>query len=800
MGELLREVRNAFRALIRTPTVTATAVATLALAIGANTAIFSIVNSALIRPLPFRDSERTVMLWQTLPERAWYHVPASPSVYLYWKENTKGIFDHVSDIDGRDFNYTAGEFPERLWAAKVPADFFEAVGVSPALGRVFAKYEASPGRDNVIVLSSATWQRSFHADKDIVGKKVVLSDASWTVIGVLPENFAIGEDALGKADMWIPAQIQPDPANHFLKVVAHLAPGVTLEQARTGLEAVSARMANDSHPNQDFGSRIVPLRDEMVGKAKTSLWILLGAVGLVLMMACSNIANLLVARGASREKETAIRLALGAGRTRIIRALLVESTLLAFAGGGAGLLISLWGVDALRKLAPANLSLAEYASVDFRVLLFTLSATIFTSFVFGLVPALTASKVDLTRSLNDSGRAIVGRGLKRLRSTLVIVQLSIALVLLTGSGLLLNSFVKLNRVSPGFDPNNLLIAQTTLSNSDYKDKDWAAAFLNRALEKIRALPGVKSASISYPVPMTGDAWITSVTPEGSLSTDHDGTWNANGSTAGVDYFRTIGIPVLRGRTFSESEMGSNRLMVIGETLAHRFFGSQDPIGKRIGFGRSTAPLEIIGVVGDVKQASLTEEPKSEFYIPFSPEGGSTVYIAVRSDSEITGLASSLKEAIASVDKDQPIYKVTTMSQIISRSLSEQRFVTVLIGLFGAQAIMLSSVGIYGVASYFVSQRTQEIGVRMALGARASDVTRLVMTQAGLQVATGLVIGIAASIALSRLLGDLLYNVDRTDPYTYAAVALVLAGAALAASFIPARRAAKVDPMIALRTE
>ncbi|HET9210746.1 MAG TPA: ABC transporter permease [Thermoanaerobaculia bacterium] len=806
---LAQDLRYAGRMLARQPGFTAVAALTLALGIGANTAIFSVVEAVLLRPLPYRHADRTVLVWESNRSRDVASNVVNPANFMDWREQAKS-FDQMAAFADRRFNLTGGGEPEEVPAQSVTPNLFSLLGAGAELGRTFTPEDAKPDRDNVVILSHGLWQRRFGGAPGIVGRTISLNGRGVTVIGVMPAGFQwfIREKSLtGKpAQLWTPLEFTEEQRvrrGRYLQAVARLAPGVSLAKARAEMDAIAGRLESQ-YPkfNHGWGVNVVPLRDQLAGEIRPALLVLLAAVGFVLLIACVNVANLLLARAAGRHKEIAIRSSIGAGRRRIIRQLLTESLLLALLGGGLGLLLSRACLAALIALSPPNLAGVGQAGLDLPVLAFTLIVTVLTGVVFGLAPALEASRVNLSGALNESGRGNAGsaRG-RRLRDALVVAEVGLALVLLVGAGLMIRSFLRLQAVDPGFDPKGLLTMRALLPASKYPDDARQIAFFREAAARLRTLPGVISATTVSALPFADLGAATSFAIEGTSFTHEADKPSTDVRVVDEEYFHTLGIPLLAGRTFTAREAVEDRkVAVINETMARKYFPGVNPVGKRILVNMTAEPTytEIIGVVGDARYSSLDGELHPMVYWTPPHLTYSAMTFVLRTAGDPADLAPAARREILAIDKDQPVSDVRTMEDWVSESLARTRFGTLLLGAFAGLALILAAAGLYGVMSYSVAQRQNEIGVRMALGARAGDVLRLVIRQGLALVLVGVALGLLGALALTRLLASLLYEVSATDPLTFAALALLLTAVSGVACYIPARRAARVDPLIAMR--
>ena len=805
MNSLWQDVRYGVRMLAKRPVLTLITAAALALGIGANTAIFSVVDAVLLRPLPYPESDRIVRVFATDLKRNILKYPTSYPNFTDWRERGS-VFEHMAAHASTGAAVTFGDTPESVEGVYASADLFPLLGVSPAVGRVFTREEERPG-SRVVVLSHALWQRRFGGDPSVVGRQFLFDGEGVTVLGVMPEGFKFPVDAEG-AEYWAP--FDPESAgnkergNNYLSVVARLKPGVSAAQAQGEMEAITARLQEEYQDrNAGRGANVVSMYEDVVGGVRPALYVLLAAVGFVLLIACANVANLLLARAAARQKEIAIRTALGASRWRVVRQMLTESLLLALIGGALGLLLALWGVDALSSLIPADIPRVKEIGLDARVLLFTLGVSVLTGVVFGLAPALQASKPDLNESLKDGSRGSTeGFGRNRLRSLLIVSEVALSLILLVGAGLLIRSFVELRGVKPGFDPRNVLTAGISLPTAKYGEASQQAAFHRQVLERVAALPGVKAVGSAEPLPFSGNGWQTSLkfpdrppAPPGERLTSHT-------RVVTPDYFRAIGIPVLRGRVINDrDDENAPKAMVINETFANKYFPGEDPLGKRV--TPTVAPgfdAQVVGVVGDVKHRRLNEESAPEFYVSYLQAPQPFISLVVRAEGDPAALAGALRNTVLQVDPNQPLYSVKTMDELLSDSVARSRFQMLLLTIFASVALALAGVGLFGVMSYTVTQRTHEIGIRMALGARAGDILRMVVRQGMVLVGMGVALGLAGAFALTRFISTLLYGVSASDPLTFAGVSALLAAVALLACLVPARRATKVDPMVALRYE
>jgi putative ABC transport system permease protein len=800
METLSQDIRYGIRMLFKNPGFTVVAVVALALGIGANAAIFSVVNTVLLRPLPYDDPDRLMVLRETkLPQFPEFSV--SPGNFLDWqKQNT--VFEKIAAIQGAAFNLSGAGEPERFRGARISAGLFEMLGVKPAQGRAFLDEEDQAGHNNVVILSQGLWKRRFGGDPNILGQGITLNATSYTVIGIMPPDFGLPDR---ETDMWTPVAFSAQQAQqhgaHYISVIGRLKPGVTVDQAQMEMSGIAGRLA-EQYPDSNTGwdVKISPMQEYDVRDMKSALLVLLGAVALVLLIACANVTNLLLARATARQKEVAIRTALGASRWRIARQLLTESVLLSIVGGGVGLLLAVWGMGSLLALAPQDLPRVKDVALDSRALGFTLLVTLLTGVIFGLAPALQASKPNLNETLKEGGRGSTG-GHHRVRSSLVISEVALALVLLVCAGLMIRSFLRLQQVSPGFNPSNALAVAVSLPGKKYPEGDQQAAFFTQLVEKVAALPTVQAVGVTQSLPIQSD-YVLGFNIQGRPPDPPGEDVSTNYYAVSPDYFKAMGIPLLRGRLFTELDRkDAPRVAVINETMAKKFFPDEDPIGKHINVTNGPERFrEIVGIVSDVKQYGLDQPTTAQTYEPYLQTPFSGMTLIVRTEGNPTNLSAAIRDQVLAVDKDQPVSRIRPLDQIVSDSVSKQRFSMTLLGVFAVLALILAAVGLYGVMSYAVTQRTHEIGIRMALGASAGDVLRLVVGQGMMLALIGIGIGLIASFGLTRVMASLLFGVSATDPMTFIAISVVLAGVTLVACAVPARRALKVDPMIALRYE
>jgi putative ABC transport system permease protein len=813
MNNLLQDIRFGLRMLLKSPSISIVATIALALGIGANTAIFSVVNAVLLRPLPFPESESLVSVFETDRQRGLERGTHSyPNFFDIRAQNT--VLERVACFHGGDYILSGRGEPARLQGSVVTSDLFPILRVQPILGRTFLPDDDKPSESGrVVILSQPLFQKRFNSDPSIVNQAITLNGISFTVVGVMPAGFefpiqndpvelwtTIAGDASGETP------VTAQRGAHFLQVIGRLKPGVNQEQAQAELTAIASRL-EQQYPdtNTHRSLRVDSALKALVGDIRPTLLILLGAVACVLLIACANVANLLLARATSRHKEMAIRAAMGASRLRVIRQLLTESVLLSLLGGAVGLLLAVWWSDLLIALGKEDIPRALHVGIDLRVLGFTLGVSILTGVIFGLAPAFHSSKRELIDALKEGGRGTSeGARRNKVRSALVVSELAIAVVLLVGAGLLIKSLWRLQKVNSGLQPQNVLTFNVGLPEKYNYEKQ--ARFFIDLKSRLEALPGVQSASSVLPLPLSGDRFVISFEIEGRPMAPKDHP-SGDFFAAGVGYFRAMGIPIIKGRDFDDRDRyGSTPVVIITETLARQFFPNEDPIGKRIkpGIntieGDKTTMREIIGVVGDVRNRSLDTAPKQAYYVPQTQVPFDQMVMVVKTLDDPHNLISAATKQVAAMDQDIPVFGVKTMEEYLSTSVAAPRFSTTLLTIFAGVALVLTVVGLYGVMSYSVAQRRNEIGIRLALGAQSRDVLLMIVKQGSLLIGLGLVIGLSGAFALTRLIASMLFGVTAKDPLTFTAVGALLAAVALLACYVPAWRATKVDPMEALRYE
>jgi putative ABC transport system permease protein len=800
----------AVRGLRKKPLFTLATVLTLALGIGANSAIFSVVNAVLLRPLPYPSPDRLMMLWTHNPRQGFdKDVSAYPN-FDDWRRQSRS-FAGMSAYTGGDFTLTQAGDPAQIGGAIVTPGFFETLGVSPALGRAFGVHEGTAGGSRVAILSYGLWQTRFGGDAAVVGRSIVLNGVPHEILGVMPASFAHPESA----QVWTPlapserlAQIMQSRGTHWLQVIGRLEAGVERGEAQAEMDAIAAGLERE-YPdvNAGIGVRLVPMHEEIVGDVRQPLLILLGAVGFVLLIACANVANLLLTRAASRQKELAIRAALGARRSRLVRQMLIESLVLAAAGGAAGLLLAAWGIQALQALAPTNVPRLTGVHIDAPVILYTSLAALVTGLVFGTAPALHSAAVTAAEFLKEGGRAgSVGSRGRRVRSVVATVEIAVALVLLIGAGLLVRSFIAINKLELGFDPRNILVLRVDLPDARYPDGTKITAFYNDLASRLRALPGAESVGIGSSVLLPALPQSATLSVQGRPPQDRK-VRNAPVAydSIAADFFKTLNVPLLRGRLFTDADGATaRRVVVVNEALVRRFFPEGDALGKSITFDNPIDSrarwLTIVGIVADTRRGGVDRAPWAEVYYPLAQAPDPRMYALIRTSGDPLTLVRAVHAAVWAIDRNQPIHSTRTAEGLLAGSQANRRFTTILLGVFSIVALALAAIGIYGVVAYSTAQRTQEIGIRMALGARRADVLGIVLRETGMIAAMGVTVGIAAALALTRFMSGLLFGVGARDPITFIVLPIGLLLVTAIATLIPAARALRVNPLVALRAE
>jgi putative ABC transport system permease protein len=809
MEALWQDLRYGIRILAKAPGFTITAILTLALGIGANTAIFSFVYGVLLQPLPYRNPSRLMVLNETNPKVG--TVSVSYPNFLDWRAQSHA-FSQMAAVHDVGFNLAGITQPENISGEAVSPTFLSMLGVRPYLGRDFDPSEEKAGTAPVLLLSYALWQSHLGADPNAVGRIITLDGRSFTIVGVLPPNFRSVDqtDVLEPIGVW--ATKNPDATERGergdLVVIGRLAPGVTFARARAEMDGIAARLASE-YPlaNDQCGVKLQPIRDVFVGDMRPAILVLFGAVMFVLLIACANVANLFLVRGATRTKEIALRIAFGASRGRIIRQMLTESFVLALLGGALGVALAIGGIRGMGRLIPADMLSGAAINLNGVVLLFAAGVVVLAAFIFGLAPAMHSTRPDVQSELKEGARtSTAGTQQQKLRAALAIAEISLAMVLMAGAGLMMNSLYRLLSVNPGFRTDRVLTMEMDLRTQQYATDSAIHNFWQQVLDRVRTLPGIESSAVGTVVPFTDNHNRGDITIEG-MPQPRPGSWpHPDYHIVSAAYVRTLGIPLLRGRTFTDADNENAPLVgMINAKLAREFFAYEDPIGKRFTFGHATAAnppkwITIVGVVGDTKLYGLANPARLEVYMPFRQDTASDMDLLVKSAVDPAALIASIRGVVASIDKNQPIFAISTMDQLRSDSVSTRRITLVLLGAFSSLALVLATIGIYGVISYSVAQRTHEIGIRMALGAQHQNVLRMILGEGGKIALAGIGTGIVAALALTRMMSSLLFSVNATDPTTFAAVALLLAVVALLACYIPARRAMRVDPMVALRHE
>jgi len=806
MDSLLRDLKFSARSLLKRPALTIIAIVTLAIGIGANSAIFSVINALLLKPLPFPDPDRIVALWDKVPSRGVERNEVAVANYLDWRAQNKTL-EQLGIYSWWSTNLTGADSPERVQGFQVTTNFLDILGVKPLLGRGFSAEEEQPGKDAVVLLTYNLWQRRFGADSNIVNKTIVTNGVTRTVVGVMPPDFNYPKGAEIYAPLPFTPELIRSRGNHSYLGIGRLKPGVPLQQAQADFDAIAAQLEKQ-YPETNTGRGVViyPILADTVRFYSTALWVMMAAVGFVLLIGCANVANLMLARAAGRQREIALRTALGASRLRIVRQLLTESVLLGLAGGALGVLVAYWGVDLIRTANPGEA--ARFAAgwnhlgINLPVLAFTLLLSVLSGVLFGLAPAWQLSKPELNSALKEGARQATSSS-HRLRGLLVVSEVALSLMLLVSAGLLIRSFLQLVKTDPGFNSDNLLTMNLVLPRAKYKDEPQRAAFYSDLVKGVETVPGVTSAALVNHLPLGGSNSSTSFLVEGLPEPPPGQEFDGRYRVCTPNYFQTMGIPVLKGRAFTEQDRaGAQPVIIVNETLARKYWPNTDPIGKRM---RYTGPLkenpwmQVVGVVQDVKH-EMNLPVTADFYTPHAQDAWSSMVLVAKTKVEPAAMASPIRQQLWALDKDQPVFDVHTMREVRAISLALYSFSSVMLGIFAGVALLLAAIGIYGVMFYAVTQRTQEIGIRMALGARAMDVLKLVIKNGMSLALIGVAVGLAGAYALTRLLASLLFGVTPTDVVTFSIVTLGLLLIALLACYIPARRATKVDPLVALRYE
>lgn len=801
MESIIKDIRYGFRSLLKRPGFTVIALVALALGIGANTAIFSLVNAVVLQPLPYPEPDRLVWVFGNI-RNAGNRASVSPLDFLDYRAQNK-TFEQFAASGSQPLylNVTSNGDPERLTVSGVTGNFFDTFAIAPALGRGFSLENEKTGQDQVTVLSHALWQKRFAGDPAIVNKHIILDGKPFQVIGVMAPGLSLPQ----AADLWVPLSFDGEEMKqrkaHFLRPIGRLKEGVTLTQAQADTDLIAAQLEQQfPDSNTGWNLRLLSLREQLVGGSRVTLLILFGAVGFVLLIACANVANLLLVRAAARHKEIALRTALGASRFRILRQMITESLLLAIIGGALGALLATWGVDLLVKLSENSLPPTAKIKVDWTVLGFTLLISVITGILFGLAPAFRTMKLNLIDSLKEGTRGAAEGAVKnRTRSVLVVFESAVAVMLLIGAGLLVRSLIALQNVDPGFDSNNVLTLRIDLARAKYDTPEKAAGFYQDLETRIGNLPGVEAAGLVTELPLSGQLNDLPFTVEGRPPVSIDQNFDADFRRVNQQYFSAMRIPLLRGRNFTEQEVRqSDKVLIVSQGLVNAVFPNEEPLGKRLVSAMGGQPFEIIGVVGDIRHQSLQGLPAPAMYMPTRTSG--RMNVVLRTQGDPLSIVGSVRKEVQALDPEQPIAAVRPMTEWLKSSVAAQRYRTTLLGLFAALAMILAATGIYGVMSYSVAQRTHEIGVRMALGASQFDVLKLVVRQGMVLTVVGVVLGLAGAFALTRVMSTLLFGVTTKDPITFAAVSGLLIVVAFIACMVPARRATRVDPLVALRYE
>jgi predicted permease len=815
MERLWQDLQYSFRTLWKKPSFTIVAIVTLALGIGANAAIFSMVNGMLFRSLPYAKADRLVMVWETNQRRKWDMMYPSYANFADWRDQNT-VFEDMAAYVTLGVNFTNGDQPERVYVAAGSASLFKMLDAQPILGRSVTPDDDKPGADPTVMLSYGLWQR-LNSDPNIVGKTVEVQGVKHTVLGVMPQGFEFppqfrDQDQLQpKIDMWGPMRVDPNNregrGSHSIYTIALLKQGVSLDQARAEMTGIAGRLAQE-YPgnNKDSSVRLIPLKEQVVGDVKPVLLVLLGVVAFVLLIACANVANLLLARATSRQKEIAVRVAMGASRRRIIRQLLTESLLLSIISGGVGLLLAVAGVRLLVALSPDPRM--AVVGVNLKILGVTMLVSVITGVVFGLAPSVLASQVDPNKTLKESTLANVGGSRHRLRKMLAVSEIALALVLLVGAGMMIRTFRHMQNTKLGYSTDNVMTMRIATTGNQYTESFRSATFFQQLIERLKAVPGTQAVGVTNVLPLSGEFGNSfkiegGPRPQGEIR-------QAEYRAINSDYFRAMGIPLQKGRVFSERDAkDAPGVVIVNETFANRYFPNEDALGKRLHidtqvelatYGGKTIPREIVGVVADLKNSVTQTRIKPEMYVPYLQNPHRTMTVVMSNSSDQASLASSVRQEVRNLDANLPVFNIKTMAQLRDEAVAQQRFFTLLLSMFAAVALILAIVGIYGVLAYSVSQRTREIGIRMALGAHPSDVLKMVLKQGMWLVSIGLIVGLVAAIVLTRVVYNMVYGAGGADIITFVGVSLVMILAALSACYISARKATKVDPLKALQFE
>lgn len=811
MNTVFKDLQYAGRTLLKQPGFTIVAVVTLALGIGANTAIFSVVNAVLLKPLQFHDPNRLVMVWEEASFAGFPHNTPAPANYVDWKTQNRS-FEDMAAVGTRSLNLTGDGEPERISALSVTANFFPLLGVQPLAGRGFAPEEDRPGANKVVILSYGLWQSRYGGAQTIIGKSILLNNEQYAVIGVMPANFQFLENDVR---LWVPLALTPEEmasrGNHYLTVVARIKPGILLAHAQAEMDGLMQRIGKD-HPDQTFGGKlgavVIPLHQELAGDMRRPLMMLLVAVGLVLLIACANVASLMLTRAANRRREIAVRTALGASRWRMVRQMLTESVLLASCGGLFGLVLAFWSFEFLEKLVPPNMTQLAVLKLDARMLLFALILSMLTGILFGLVPAVQSTRVDLNEALKQGrGRLASSLG-SRVRGSMVVLQVALSLMLLIGAGLLIQTLFHLHNQYSMLKPESVLTVRTVLPSSKYAEPSQRTGFYEQVLDRVSRLPGVVSAGYTTSVPLSWKGGTSGFYPEGTKDPLPGMSYDANHRQVSSDYLRAMNIRLIHGRHFDDRDNArSMPVAIINDTMSRQYWPSENALGKRFKPGDPDEDIPwftVVGIVADVRQMGLDLPVKAEMYLPYQQVNGQPWFaprdLVIRTTANPATIISGVRQAVREIDPNQPVSNVATMEELLDEEMSQRHVGMILLVAFAALALLLASLGIYGVLAYFVTQHTNEIGVRLALGATRGVILRLVVSKGMYLALLGVMFGLIGAFALTRLMTSLLFGVKAIDPVTFVTVPLLLAGVALLACYLPARRATKLDPLVALRYE